>query len=249
MPHRATLAAVSAIALLGACHSKRDPEQLRREGLERAQANLRELDTLQKLGNDLQLQGKCTPAAVIAAKDPDRQYLACFGVNGGAGANPRLIEFGERYGTDAAGLARGCAEIQESEWVGVVQIYCALARERKVAEARLLRAEYQKANRCTNAAIRGAADPDFHYLVCYGHAQDELGVYYDRQKGLTVHDQTPRLNVFRDRYGPALETIRTQCPELRRGIQEYRKPRGIGSPPPAGPAAEFETAYTVYCTD
>jgi hypothetical protein len=237
---RRTLATVCSVTLLAGCHSKRDAEQLRREGLERAQANLREVDTLQKLGNDLQLQGKCTPAAVIAAEDPDRQYLACFGVNGGAGANPRLIEFRERYGTATAAVDRGCAEIQDGAWVGATQIYCAEAHDRKVAEAKLLRPEYEKANRCTNAAIREATDPDFHYLVCYGGLVS-----------LTRYiDQDPRLNLFRDRYGPALEKIRAHCQELRTQLDEYRRASKAPSPQTAaGAAAQFQTAYTVYCTD
>jgi hypothetical protein len=235
MPHRATVAVLSALTLLAGCHSKRDPEELRREGLERAQANLRDLASLQQLGNELQLQGKCTPAAVLAASDPDRQYLACFGASTGAGANPRLIEFRERYGSGAAGVARGCAEIQENEWAAVAATYCALDLERRVAEAKLLRPEYEKAKRCTNAAIREAADPDFHYLVCYGGLVS-----------LTRYiDQNPRLNLFRDRYGPALEQVRSHCQELRLGGGAGRTGVGEG----ASPLVQFQTAYTVYCTD
>jgi hypothetical protein len=230
---RTTLATVCSVTLLAGCHSKRDAEQLRREGVERAQANLRDLDTLQKLGNDLQLQGKCTPAAVIAASDPDRQYLACFGASTGAGANPRLREFAERYGGD---VARGCVEIQENEWAAVAATYCALALERRVVEAKLLRPEYEKAKRCTNAAIREAADPDFHYLVCYGGLVS-----------LTRYiDQNPRLNLFRDRYGPALEQVRAHCQELREilGLAPSDRFRtGVAA------GAQFQTAYTVYCTD
>jgi hypothetical protein len=233
---RGTLAVISAITLLAGCHSKRDPEQLRREGLERARANLADLDTLQKLGNDLQLQGKCTPAGIIAANDPDRQYLACFGVNAGAGANPRLIEFRERYGTDPAAVDRGCAEIQQQAWVGAIQIYCTEAHDRKVAEARLLRLDYQKANRCTNGAIRASADPDFHYLVCYGGLVS-LDHYVD---------QEPRLNLFRDRYGPTPEKVRAHCQELRAQLDEYRR---ASKAPPLQTAAQFQTAYAVYCTD
>jgi hypothetical protein len=236
---RTTLAAICAMTLLAGCHSKRDPEQLRREGLERARANLGELDTLQRLGNELQIQGKCTPAAVITAKDPDRQYLACFGVNAGAGANPRLIEFRERYGTDPAAVDRGCAEIQAGAWVGATQIYCAEAHDRKVAEAKLLRPEYEKANRCTNGAIRASADPDFDYLVCYGGLVS-----------LTRYiDQNPRLNLFRDRYGPALEKIRAHCQELRTQLDEYRASKAPSPQTAAGAAAQFQTAYAVYCTN
>lgn len=231
----ALIAGLLTLASLGC--SKPSPERLAEESASRAKDYRRDRAAIAKEGQELLLSGGCTEAAIIAAPDPDRHFLACHGFNTAAGDNPHLAEFRARVGTSDEAVAAACSD-PNLRWPAVAGTFCRELKDRRIAKARGMRPDYEAAGRCGNAALRAAADPDADYFVCFGSRD-----LYPRE----IH-----LNDFRARYGPGLDAIRSRCPQIRSEIEADRKassrePAAAGVDPSA--PRWLGRAYGVFCTD
>lgn len=209
---------------------------------ERARRNAADREEIQAEGVKLRQQNLCTLDAIAVAKDPDRHYLACVGFATPAGADPGILAFREKHGRggDKATYA-ACYDPAVKPSYAVHVVLCKPAVDRLRLPARAERQELERAGRCANEALRGAQDPDWDYFRCYGQ-----NIF------LKAHI---RLAEFRQRFGPAVDTIRARCPEISADLKkaDERRRKGVHAGQEPAPQDEdlvgLAEAWGVFCTD
>ncbi len=221
-----------------ACGSK-DPT-------ERVKRNVADREKIQAEGVELRQKGLCTLDAIAVARDPDRHFLACLGFATADGPNPALLTFREQHkDADDKALFAACHDPAEKHTYAVGVVFCNPALERLRVVAARERDVYRGDGRCTNKALRAAADPDTDYFICYGHQ-----LYFEPYI---------RLTEFRKRFGPGLDTIQARCSQLGSEIgsavrksEQARINRiksGGGPMPTPHELVSLANAYGVFCTE
>lgn len=235
---RRAIAVCLAAGVSIACGSK-DPT-------ERVKRNVADREKIQAEGVELRQKGLCTLDAIAVARDPDRHYLACLGFATADGPNPALLTFREQHkGADDKALFAACQDLGTRATYGVSVVFCNPVLERLRVVAGRERDAYRRDGRCTNKALRAAADPDGDYFSCYGHQ-----LYFEPYI---------RLAEFRKRFGPGLDTIQARCSQLGSEIGSAQRKSeraridsirtGGGPTPPPPELVSFANAYGVFCTE